>query len=114
MRLGNDVVTVVTVTENPAVRDRYNQPTLVRTETVIPGCRFRPVPSREVSDGNGTTASDPHRLTAPPVAALVNASSRDEIVHDGTVYRILGLVRVHTDFSGRVSHLTVSVERQLG
>lgn len=122
MSFGGETVYVVTVTENPAVRDRYNNPQEVRTETPIPGCRFRPLTSKERNDLTtskertelGEKVADPWKLTAPPVDAIMNAKNLDEIKFDGITYQILGRPRVFSDFSGQPFKVTAVCERHLG
>jgi hypothetical protein len=114
VRFGNQSVVVVTVTEDPDNRDRYNAPALVRTPTTVHGCRFRPTPSTEVIADGSDKVTDPHKLTAPPVAAVMNMKNTDEIQWSGVTYQVVGLPRIHTDLAGREHHVTVLVARQLG
>ena len=114
MKLGNDTVTVVTITEDTDDRDRYNAPALVRTETAVRGCHVRPMPSREVTSDGATTASEGFKVSAPPVPAVVAVEPGDEILFRGEVFAVVGGVRPHTDFANRASHITIFIERQLG
>lgn len=109
---GNQTVTFVTVTENLAVRDRYNQPTKVRVGVAVPNCRFRPMTAQETID-LGDVVNDPYKCTAPPVAAVLAADSIDEVVVAGVTYQIVGGVRVFPDLDGDPFKVTVICERRL-
>lgn len=114
MSFGGETVTIVTVGENPSIRDRHNKPTKTEVETTVTGCRFRPMPAREVIEDGGDKVADPWKLTAPPAPAVVNAKSGDEIKYNGITYQVTGLPRVHTDLAGRAHHVTVLAARYLG
>ncbi len=106
---GHRSVTFVAVGENPAVRDRYNKPQETRTEIVVKGCHFRPLTAQERIN-LGDIAREQWKLTAPPVAAVVNATAIGEVKVDGVSYEIVGGVRVHHDFSKPLK-VTVICER---
>lgn len=122
MSFGGETVTLVSVGENPAVRDRYKNPERTRTETAVRGCRFRPLNSKERNDMTtskekkdlGERVADPWKLTAPPVPAVLNAKNTDELVFQGMTFQLLGVPRVFSDFSGRPFKVTIVVERYLG
>ena len=121
IRLGGQVVTFVTVTEDPDNRDRYNSPARVRTETPVRGCLFRPMTAEEKvalgynakRSGDTDVVTDPWKCTAPPVAAVMNAKAGDEIKVGGVVYQITGLPRVFPSLSGRAFKVTVICERKI-
>jgi hypothetical protein len=112
MRFGNQSITVVSVAENLAVRDVYNHPAEDRTETIVPGCRVRPLPAREAIE-LGDKVNDPWRITAPPTEIIVGLKSGDEIKVDGVTFQVLGLPRVFPDLYGRLHKTTILVERVL-
>lgn len=109
MSFGSQTITIISVTENPAVRDRYNEPQQVRTETQVRGCRFRMLNTQETID-LGHKVGDTWKLTAPAVPAMLNATAADEIRHDGNTYTITGTPLVRRDFSGP-HHVTILCER---
>lgn len=121
MRLGGQTVMLVTVTDNPAVRDRYNKPEQVETETPIRGCRFRPLTAEEKTNlgtsnelrGDVDVITDPWRCTAPPHPALLNAGVGDVVKCNGETYQIIGLPRTFPDYRGRNFKVTVLVDRQI-
>ncbi|MBF4194668.1 phage head completion protein [Mycolicibacterium phlei] len=112
MSFGNQTVTVVIVTGDDDVRDRYNNPQEVRTEVTITGCRFRPMTAKEKQE-LGDIATEPWKLTAPPVPGLLAARAIDEIRYKGTTYQIIGGVRPYTDFTEHVYKVTVVCERTI-
>ncbi len=114
MTFGGQTVTFVTVTEDPDNRDRYGNPALVRTEVPVPGCRFRPLTAKEKIEGGFNTVQDPWKATCPPVAAVVEAASTDELKVDGVIYQIVGGVRVFADLGGERYKVTVIAELQAG
>ncbi|MGV0795644.1 hypothetical protein ABQF26_01665 [Mycolicibacterium elephantis] len=113
MTFGNQTITFVSVTENLEVRTRYNRPEQVRTETSVAGCRFRIVSVEEQPQKNGgIKVVEKWKLTAPPVAAAMNATAHDELEHDGITYSITG-VKTHRDFASP-HHVTITAERWRG
>lgn len=114
MNMGGQLVVFVTVTENLAVRDKYNKPTLVRTEVSVPGCRFRPLKASEKIDLGLNTLKDPWKCTAPPVAAVMAMTSIDEVKCDGITYQVVGGDRTYPGMNGRPYKATLYVERQEG
>lgn len=110
MRFGSQTVTFVTVTENPAVRDRYNNPEIIRAEIDVPGCLFRPMNAKEKTD-LGDIVTDPWKCTAPPVATVLNAEANGEVKADGVTYKIIGGPRPYPDLSGRPFKVTVICQR---
>ena len=92
---GGQTVTFVTVEEDLDTRDRYNKPAPVRTETDVPGCRFRPLPAT-------ATLTDGTVLAAKP---------NDELVVDGVTYQIVGGPRTFVDIGGQPFKTTVICER---
>lgn len=109
MSFGSQTASFVTVTEDLDNRDRYNNPLKVRTEIAVTGCRFRPLTAKEKIE-LGDIVTDPWKLTAPPVAAVVNAQPNDEVKVAGVTYQIVGGVRVFEDFT-RPFKVTVICER---
>lgn len=111
MSFGGQTVYFVTVAEDPTVRDRYNNPTLVRTQVGVPGCRFRPLSAQEKIE-LGDIVTDPWKCTAPPKAAVINARSGDEVLVGGVTYQILGGPRVFPDMQGTLFKVTIICERR--
>lgn len=112
MRFGRQVVTFVSVTEDPSQRDEDNNPLIVRTETPVSGCRFRPLTADEKVNAGIDLAKDPWRATCPPVAPVVGATAGDEVKVDGVTYQITGGVRVFPGVNGQPFKVTVLAERQ--
>lgn len=110
MRFGAQTVTFIAVTEDLLNRDRYNNPTEVRTEVDVVGCHFRPLTAKEKLE-LGDVATDPWKCTAPPDAAVLAAAAVDELKHKGVTYKVIGGVRPFNDFSDRVFKCTVICER---
>jgi hypothetical protein len=113
VKFGNQNILCVSVTENPAVVDRYKRPEKTRTSTPVPGCRFRPMTATEDTSDNGVRIRDRWKLTAPPHEAVVALKAGDEIRHAGVTYRVVSLPRVHNDMS-RPFKATVLADRHLG
>lgn len=111
---GRQTLTFVTVTEDLNNRDRLNKPAEIRTETDVPGCRFRPLPASETARDGAQVVKDAWRATCPPVAAVVGAKSRDEIKVDGVTLQIVGGPRVFVDGAGRPFKVSVICERVAG
>ncbi|GLP83594.1 hypothetical protein TUM20984_50140 [Mycobacterium antarcticum] len=108
MILGTQVIVVVRVTENPADRDAFGNPALTETATTIRGCRFRMESSTEDNDP-GARTREVWRLTAPPSAELLAATSRDLIEYDGVRYSILGTPRAVRDMTS-IHHVRLTCE----
>lgn len=110
--LGRQTVVFVTVTEDLNTRDRYGNPAIIRTETPISGCRFRPLTAKEKVEQGFNSIEDPWRATCPPVATVMNAKSNDEVKVDGVTYQITGGPRVFPDLQGSPFKVTVICERR--
>jgi hypothetical protein len=107
MTFGGQTLTLITVTET-GPRDRYNNPSKVRTEVSVSGCRFRPVTFTEDID-TGDRTTERWRLTAPPAAQAARAG--DEIRVDGITYQVVDGAQVFTDMEGEPFKVTVICER---
>lgn len=114
MRFGNQTLTFVSVTEDPNTLDDYGHPAQVRTETDVPGCRWRPLPATETIDAMGDKVTDPWKATCPPVAAVLNADAKSEIVVDGVTYNVVGGPRVFRKLYGAPVKVTVVAQRITG
>lgn len=112
-QFGRQTIAIVSVTEDLG-RDHYGNPTAIRTETSVSGCHFRPLPATETVKDSGQVVRDHWKATCPPVAAVVGATSRDEIKVDGVTYQIVGGPRVFADIAGKPFKVTVICERQDG
>jgi hypothetical protein len=113
IKFGNQTAIVVSITEDTSgTTDRYGHPDEIRTETPVPGVRCRPLPATEKQD-TGDVVTDPWKLTAPPVPAIVNAKAGDEIRVDGNTFQLTGLPRVFNDRRGP-HKVTVTLSRNLG
>lgn len=108
---GGDVLTFVTVTEDLDNRDRLNKPAEIRTETSVPGCRFRPLSATEAAKDGAQVVRDQWKATCPPLPAVLAAKSRGEIKVDGVTLQIVGGPRVFDDLAGRPFKVTVICER---
>ena len=110
MTFGGQSITVVTVT-------RSNTPGYLgiaaesRSETVVSGCRFRPVSSVESSDGLTDTTTQVWKCTAPPTSPVLNVVSGDEVLCDGVRYQVDGEVMPKYDMAGAVEHVTIMCKR---
>jgi hypothetical protein len=114
MTFGNQTVVFVTLTEDLNNRDKYNTPVVVRTEVPVAGCRFRPLTAKEKFDLGTDVVTDPQKITAPPVAAVVGASANDEVIYGGETFQLVGPPRVYTDMGGTPHKVTLIVQRQTG
>ena len=112
MRLGNQTVVFVKATEDPSQRDADNNPLIVRTETPVSNCRFRPLAAAEKVALGIDVAKDPWRCTAPPMDAVVNAGAGDEIKCNGETYQIEGGPRIFPGAQGQPYKVTIICELQ--
>lgn len=109
---GGQTLTFVTVTENLNDRDRYNNPAEIRTETAVPGCRFRPLPASEIRTDGTEVVGDQWKATCPP--AVVGAKPRDQVTVNGAAYQIVGGPRTFADRTGAPFKVTLVCERLAG
>ncbi|MCF6387308.1 hypothetical protein L2K20_10015 [Mycobacterium sp. MBM] len=107
-------MTFVSITEDLNDRDRLNKPALLRTETDVPGCRFRPLPASETAKDGAQVVRDQWKATCPPLPAVLAAKARDEVKVDGVTLQIVGGPRVFDDLAGRPYKVTVICERVAG
>lgn len=115
MRFGGQQITIVRITEDLNDRDENNDPKIIRTETVVKGVRFRPMTAKETFELGLNTIRDPWKCTAPPVPAILNAESIDEILYEGEAYQITGGVRPFTALNHtRPFKVTILCERSDG
>jgi hypothetical protein len=114
LNLGNQTVVLVSVSTNLAIRDENGQPAKVETTTDIRRVRFRQVTSTEDTTDNGDRVREEWRLTAPPVAELRTATTRDLLRYDGVTFQISGTPRVVRDMDGSPHHVSVTAVRTLG
>lgn len=112
-RFGRQTIAIVSVTEDLG-RDRYGNPAEIRTETSVPGFRFRPLTAMETGKDGGVVVKDQWRATCPPAAAAVGATSRDEIKVGGVTYQIVGGPRVFADIVGQPFKVKMVAEWQGG
>ena|ERR1700752_2838639 len=106
---GGETITVVNYTEG--AKDRYGIPARVPSPTTFGGCRFRPLSVTETV-ALTDTAIEIWKLTAPPVAALLNAEADSVIQVNGVSYEIDGGIKPYSDASGAVFKVTVLCKRQ--
>lgn len=94
-----------------------------RTATTVSGCRFRPLSATETPEQKTDVATETWKLTAPPVAAALAATSTSEIVYDGTssptqtaatTFDVIGPVQPKYDLDGVLHHVTIVCQRQAG
>lgn len=109
---GGQTVTFVAITENTSIRDAYNKPTIVRTNTAVTGCRFRPLTVTEQVN-TGDIATQIWKGTIPPVTAALNAQPMDEVIVNGVTYQIIGGVMPFTDLSGTPFKVTIRCVRRI-
>lgn len=110
---GGQTVTFVSVTENPAVRDRYNKPEKVRTEVDVTGCRFRPL-SGEEAQALGDISEAVWKGTIPPVGVALAARVGDEVIENGVTYQIDQPPKPYRDMSGAMFKCTIFCKRVTG
>lgn len=113
MTFGGNTVVVVTVSDHPTDKDRYNHPLEVRTEVSVKGCRWRPLTFQELTQ-LGDISTERWRLTAPPVPAILNLSADDEVKVDGETFQVIGGPRTHPDMGGNPYKTTVICEKRTG
>ena len=112
MTFGGVTVTFVTVSDTGAP-GWGGLKAEARTEVTVAGCHVRPVSVSEV-DGQTNVASERWKITAPPVAAALNASPTGEVRFGGGTFLIDGPVQPKRDMAGELSHVTVLCKRQMG
>ena len=114
MNLGSQTVVLVTIGEDTGgPRDPMGHPPETRTETLIRNVRFRMVGSTEDTNP-GNRIRETWKLTAPPSAALLAATGRDQLEYEDNVYSIVGTPRAVRDMRGRAHHVSLTCERHLG
>ena len=96
--------------------------TKTRVVSLVSGCHFRPFNTMETPVTETDVATEVWKLTAPPTAAVLAAKSTGELLFDGTDnpadtvgnrFQITGPVQPKYD-GGRVHHVTVMCQRQVG
>ncbi|AEJ93972.1 head-to-tail stopper [Mycobacterium phage Thibault] len=112
MNFGGQTVTFVTITEDLNDRDKYNNPRQVRTETPVPGCRFRPLSAKEKVEFGYNTVTDPWKCTAPAIPAVMDALSTGILQYGGVDYQITGGARTFASFAGQPFKVTIICERR--
>ncbi|MGV0785113.1 hypothetical protein [Mycolicibacterium sp. XJ775] len=112
MSFGNQTVKIVTVTETGAP-GYLGKKAEARTEVEVAGCHFRPASVTETPDAETDVATEVWKLTAPPVAAVLNAKSTDELIYAGETFQIDGPIMPKYDL-GALHHVTVMCKKQVG
>lgn len=107
---GGETVTIVNITES-VTEDEWNIPLPDPEETVVGGCRFRPMAFTETI-GLTDKPGQVWKLTAPPVAAVLAIKPDSQIKFGDDVYEIEGGARPFTDASGSLFKVTVLCRRQ--
>lgn len=85
-----------------------------RADDTVLGCHFRPVSVAEEPEGSSNVATEIWKLTAPPEAAALAATSTGELTYDGMTFRIDGPIMPKYNFDGTVHHVTIMAKRQDG
>lgn len=117
---GGQTVVFVTVTEDLNTRDRRNNPALIRTETPVEGCRFRPAGTigqpagSEKTTDVGTVVIEQWKGTCPPDPVVLSAKSRDEIKVDGVTYQLTAKPHPFCDLEGNLFKITIMAEKTDG
>lgn len=111
MIFGATTVTFITLVENPAVRDRYNNPTTTEVRSPVGGCRFRPLTAQERTQEGFTEVEDPWRCTAPPDSTVLAAKANGLVEVNGVKYQIHGGPRVFDSFGGGPFKVTIICKR---
>ena len=118
MRFGGQVATFVSRSENVNNLDDYGHPEIVETPTDVPGCLFRSLIPAYRGDKKvteyGELTIDQWRLTAPPVAAVLNAKATDKVIVNGRTYHIVVGPRLFYNLRGDVFKVTVMCEDRNG
>lgn len=83
-----------------------------RSTVTVTDCHFRPAGSSETPEGVNDVATEIWKLTAPPVAAVLNAHAGDEVTYGDMVFQVVGPVMPKYDGANTVHHVTVMVKRQ--
>lgn len=111
MTFGGQTVTFVTVSASgdPGYLGVVEE---ARTETEVPGCRFRPLRTEETPDYLTNMSSEIWKCTAPPVAAAITALPDGEVKVGGVTYLIQGPVQPKPDMDGTIHHVTIMCKRQ--
>lgn len=106
---GGQTVTFVTITYGAP--DRNGIPKETRTNVDVPGCRFRPLRTDE-KVGLTDIASEVWKCTAPPVEAVLEASTVSELEYAGETYQLMGEVQPFNDMGSTVHKVTVLARKQ--
>lgn len=109
MNFGAQTVTFVTITDGPP--DRNGIPAEVRTDVAVPGCRFRPLRTDE-KIGLTDIANEVWKCTAPPVTAVLEATTVSELKYLNETYQLLGEVQPFNDMGSTVHKVTVLAKKQ--
>jgi hypothetical protein len=114
--LGGQTVTFVSIAEG--TKDPWGIAAPVPTDVPVRGCRFRPLSGTE-KVGLTDVATDIWRLTAPPVAVVMNAKVNDQIKYSGpetdglvVTFEIDGGTNTFPDADGAPFKVTVLCKRQ--
>jgi len=106
--IGRQVVTIVRRSDGPP--DHLGVPTVVETETQVPGCSVQPLTTAEqISDVDQVVTR--WRLLAP---AGVVMTATDAVIADGVRYSVDGDPQPWTDLGGRPHHIECFLRRATG
>lgn len=111
MTFGGQAVTVVAVT-GTGTYDSLGSETVTKTETVIAGCRHRPLRFDETPEFVTNIATQVWKTTAPPLAAVLAVNAKAELVVDGIRYRVIAGAQSFTDQEGRPYKVTILSQKQ--
>ena len=114
MSLGGQTITVVTFSRSGAVDNLGIQPE-IPVEVEVEGVHFRPLSATETAEiSEIDIETQVWKLTADPVAAVLNADTTAYIRYNGDTFTVVGGAQPFTDLEGEIDHVTILVQKQVG
>ena len=109
MSFGDQSVTFVTVTGTGVFND-YGEEVVTTTETVVAGCRHRPLSAAEATEAFGNVATQIWKSSCPPVAAAIAAKASGTLKEGGRTFHVLAGAQPFTDMAGDPFKVTILSE----
>jgi hypothetical protein len=86
----------------------------VRTEVEVTDCRGRLLSVSETPENLTNVSTEVWKWTVPPVPAALEAKATDELIYEGTTFKIEGRATPKYDMDGTVHHVTIVCRRADG
>lgn len=113
MSFGSQSVTLRAVGLGTAGAKGIRQSVTV-SSSVVSGCLFRPVSSKEQAGGNTDEITKVFKITMPPTAAALAVDETYEVDYVGAPFTgtyVVFEARHYPDLSGRIDHVTLWCRR---